>query len=561
MKKARLPAAALALLLACPAAAQQAILWLPADGRPDPAILELLEKDPALKLSAAFSELPKTELPRVLALEKAGRLELALRPYGDPPLPLLYSPASEGVVWAGKPSTATLANDQYFMALRLGLARDAAYKDLKKAVPGLAVPPGGPAPDYFPLARAMGVKWLACGPLLSTAAAAAEYNGVLAAPFVRASTSAPAGPPPPFTVFDETLETDPTALRAALAAELSAPAAFPRLTVSEALALSSAAPAAEADLPALCRPWSGDYSALASAPAQAGALAALAKTRADLMLHLNAQQANYKAASPAFEQYFSAEAGAPLLALGRAGTPEAQEAEAAVLTALANAYRLMNRPPPLWALASLTEASGPAEQQEKLRITVSGQAFEIVNVPRAPELPPGLRAQPGTDPQKLWKLAALKAEAGEDAIKFSFTPGELQAPGPGGQSFGQIRLDLYIDINHRPRAGMSRPLEGRPLRLFPDNAWEYALEISPGRAVLYKATPRGPEKAGVFVPRAEGGAVTVRIPRTALRGNPLLWGYAALLLAPRDARNFAITDYIAAEVSNGYIYAARPVGK
>ncbi len=556
-----LAAALLAPLTAAPAAARQAILWLPADGRPDPAILEILEKNPALRLTAGFSEFPKTELPRVLALEKAGRLELALRPEGDPPLPLLYSPASEGVSWEGKPSTAALSNDQYFMALRLGLARDAAYRDLKKAVPGLANPPGGLSPDYFPLARAMGVKWLACGPLASTAAAAAEYAGIKVAPFAPFSTATADGGAQVFTVFDETAAPDPAALRAALASELSSVVPYPRLTVSEALAISSAAPVQDAEVPALCRPWSGDHTPWASAPAQAGALNALGRTRADLMLHLNSLQANYRSASPAFEQYFQAEAGAGLLALARAATPEAQEAEAAVLTSLANAYRLMRRSPPPWALSALADASGSQEQPERLRMTVSGSSFEIINVPRAPELPPGLRDIPGADPQKLWKLTSLKAELDQESIKFRFTPGELHSPGQAGHGFAHIRLDLYIDINHRPRAGMTRPLEGRPLRLFPDNAWEYALEISPGRAVLYKSTPRGPETAGTFVPRTEDGAVTVRVPRSALRGNPLLWGYAALLLAPRDAKNFAITDYIAAEVSNGYIYAARPGSK
>jgi hypothetical protein len=152
----------------------------------------------------------------------------------------------------------------------------------------------------------------------------------------------------------------------------------------------------------------------------------------------------------------------------------------------------------------------------------------------------------------------MKVSADPENIVFSFTPAELENTGRYPSGFSHIRLDLYIDINHRPRAGMSRPLEGRPLRLFPDNAWEYALEITPDRAVLYNVTPKGPLPAGTFRPGTENGAITVRVPRTALKGSPLLWGYAALLLATQDAKSLTITDYIAADISNGYIYAVRP---
>ncbi|MCM2268343.1 MAG: hypothetical protein NDI60_11295 [Elusimicrobiales bacterium] len=556
--------AACALLLTClagAAAAQQAMLWLPADGRPDDAILSLLEADPALRLTAAFSELPKANADRVRRLAQEGRLELALRPAGDPPLPLLYAPAEEGVKWAGKPSTSALSGDQYFMGLRISLAREAALKDLKQTPPGFAVPPGGLAADYFPLAKAMGIKWLACGPLASTASAVMEAEGVYAVPFVLFSTAARAGPLPLFTVFDETSAPDPAALRALLAAELAAPAPHKRLTVSEALGLASSSAAAAAEIAALSAPWSGDYTPWAGAPAQAGALAALAKTRAELMLHLNAQQGNYKAAAPAFTEYFSAEEGPGLLALGRAGSEEAAEREAETQTALANAYRLMQRTPPPWVFSGLADAAENSGQPDQLRIESTAAGFEITNISRKPEAPAGYQAPPGTDPYKLWKLASFKVTSNSDEIVFSFRPGQLDNSARGVSGFSHIRLDLYIDINHRPRAGITRPLEGRPLRLFPDNAWEYALEITPAKATLYAVTPKGPALAGSFQPKAEGGAVSVRVPRSVLKGNPRLWGYAALLLAPGEAKKFTITDYVAASISNGYIYAVRPGGK
>ncbi len=558
MPKFRAAAFLFFILPAC-LAAQQAVLWIPSDAQGTAEIISILESNKDLRLTAAFTELPRGLEERINNLEKDGRLELALRPAGDPPLPLLYSPASVGVKWAGKPSTASLASDPYFMSLRLSLAREAALKDLKAVPAGFVNPPGGLSPDYFPLARAIGIKWLACGPLASTAAAVFEASGTYAVPFVKFSTGTPPSSGLTFVVFDETAETDPGTLRGLLAADLSSSLPQKRLTVSEAIKLAVSTEAAPAEIAALASPWSGDYTPWASAHAQAGALTLLSKTRKDLMLYLNSLQGSYKPAAPAFETYFSAEEGGKLLALAQTDTDAARETEIDILTALGNAYRIMQRPPAPWLFSSLSDAASAPETPEKLLVSANDNGFEITNIPRRPELPRATPQLPkSADPYKIWKLASMKVETGPDAITFKFTPEALDNALRQPSGFSHIRIDLYIDINHRPRAGMTRPLDGRPLRLFPDNAWEYALEISPAKAALYVVTAKGPVIAGTFQPKVEDGAVTVRVPRQALRGNPLLWGYTALLLAPKDVDNFLLTDYIASEIENGYIYAVRP---
>ncbi len=540
-------------------AAQQALLWIPADPAGAEPIIAALEADKGLRLTAAFSELPKGLEERIKKLEAEGRLELALRPAGDPPLPLLYYPALESVRWAGKASTATLGSDQYFLALRLGLAKETAFKALKKNPAGLVSPPGGLTADYFPLAKALGIRWLACGPFASTSAAVLEADGVYAVPFARFSTSTAAAGN--FRVFDETGAEDPAALRALLAAELKAAVPFRRLTVSEALKLAPSTAAAPGDITLLAAPWSGDYTLWASSPAQAGALAAFAKVRADLMLHLNSFQGNYKLAAPAFNEYFAAEDGAKLRALGAGNQEQAGETEIEIQNALTNTYRIMQTPPPPWLFSSLADAALSGEKEDKPAVKIRGEGFEIKNTDRKPEIPASAARLPkDCDPYKTWKLAAFSVDVSSGALVFKFFPQELNNSDGETSGFSRIRLDLYIDINHRPRAGLTRPLEGRPLRLFPDNAWEYALEISPYRAALYAVTPRGPVAAGTFKPGVEGGAVTVRVPRTALKGSPLLWGYAALLLAPKEGGGFTLTDSIAADISNGYIYAIRPGG-
>ena len=555
--------AALALSLLFPAllAAQQAVLWVPADASGAEEVIAALELDNSLRLTAALSSLPKNLEERVKKLEKEGRLELALRPAGDPPLPLLYYPAAAEVKWTGKPSTATLPTEQYFLALRLSLARDAALKAFKKAPSGLVGPPGVLVADYFPLARALGIKWLATGPLSSTAAAVLESGGVYAVPFIDFST-APAAGGPAFTLFDETSSPDPAALRAMLLAELKASVPQKRVTVSEALKTAVSTGATPAGIAAAASPWRGDYTPWASAPVQAGALAALAQTRSDLMLHLNSAQGNYAQASPAFDEYFSAENGGKLRDLASADAVTASETEIEIRSTLGNAYRLIQKPPPPWAFSSLADAaSGPA-QAEKMQISALPGGFEIKNVSRPsqpPAKPPGLPA--AADPNRIWKLAGFRVESSTEGIVFQFIPLAVDNAFKKPSGFSHVRLDLYIDVNHRPRAGMTRLLEGRPLRLFPENAWEYALEATPAGAALYKTTPKGPVRAAMLTAKEEDGSITVRVPAALLKGNPALWSYAALMLAPKDKGGLVITDYIAEEIANGYIYAVRPGNK
>ncbi|PKM98568.1 MAG: hypothetical protein CVU79_02765 [Elusimicrobia bacterium HGW-Elusimicrobia-3] len=556
MKKKSLPLALAAAFLigAAPSYAQQALLWVPSGEAGLEEVTAALEADKDLRLTAAFSSLPQALAGRLKTLEAEGRLELALRPAGDPPLPLLYYPAADEVKWEGKPSTAAMQSDQYFLSLRLSLARSAAFKELGKGPAGLVSPPGGLAADYFPLARALGVSWIACGPLASTAAVM-QAGGVYAVPFAPYSTAAATGP---FLVFDETAAADPAALRALLTAELRSFAPQARLTVSEALKTAVSTAAEPGEISAAASPWDGDYSRLAAGRLQAGALAALARTRADLMLHLNAAQGDYRRAAPAFEAYFSAEDGATLLALASAGEEAASEAETRLRGSLADSYRLMNKQPPPWAFSSLTDADAGAAAAGKLAVEKIAGGFLISNSDRPavpPAATPGLPA--GADPARVWKLAALKVTDGPAGTLFQFKPAALDNAHKNASGFSHLRLDLYMDVNHRPRAGATRPLQGRPFRLYPMNAWEYALEISPAGAALHKLTPRGPAKTADLRVTAEDGWIKVLVPPAAMRGTPAFWSYAALLLAPAGDE-YAIADYIAEDVANGYIYAVRP---
>ena len=153
-------------VLLCPQAhAAQTALWIPSQATGISDVIKILEENKNTRLTIALDAMPKSLETRAATLEKAGRLEVALRIPGEPPIPLFYYPASEWTKWTGKPDKSMLPPDNpYFMGLRLSMAADYAKRSLKRKPKGLVLPPGGIVADYFPIAKALGIEWLACGP-------------------------------------------------------------------------------------------------------------------------------------------------------------------------------------------------------------------------------------------------------------------------------------------------------------------------------------------------------------------------------------------------------------
>ncbi|HAH32282.1 MAG TPA: hypothetical protein DCL44_08215 [Elusimicrobia bacterium] len=541
------------------ATAQQAPLWIPAEDSDKEQVFNILETAKDLKLTAALGVLPKNLEERAKKLAAEGRLEPAMRIPGDPLLPLFYYPGEQSVMWQNKPSTPIAPNDQYFLSLRLAQAKDAYLKTFKMQPQGLVSAPGGFLADYTPLIKALGLKWTAMGPSVSTAAAVFECAGIYAVPFLGYSSQTAPGAAAAFTVFDETLPGIPQEeTRQGLLSFLGTKPAGGWLTVSQALKTAVSLSVTAEELSA-ARPWSGDYTPWAAAPAQTGALTAFAKTRADLMLYLNEKQGDYTAARNAFDAYHAAEDGSRLARLAPAAPELSREAETEIQSSLSDTYRLMEKNPPAWLFSGFAEMLSGDLTQDKLAVSVDTTGFKAVNSSRKPALPEGApMLSKDSDPYKVWKLSSFEMALGETETVFRFYPLQIDNSRRSPAGFSYARFDLYIDINHSPQAGSTKLLEGADGRLFPDNAWDYALKVLPGSAAFYLSTTRGPKLLGHAAALFENGAVTVRIPKLLLGGNPLSWGYAALILAPTAGEKYFITDYIASDFSNGYFYALRP---
>lgn len=552
-------AAALLLLLLplhARAAAGTALLWLPPAGQGIGGALEALEKDPALKLTLALESQPaEPELSRLKALLSEGRAELALRVPEAPPLFLLYYPNDPAAAWAGK--RGELRNNPYFFALRLLDARDRLplYKDHPPR--GLASSPGGMAEGAQPALRSVGLSWAAAGAPASTdTPRLLSRDGVTAAAFDLLH-STEAGSPghrptagcavsPCLFVLDGELDAEAGRDHAALL-DYWLSAAAPGMTVSELLASTGPVQADSLSLP----PWSGDYTLWAGSPRQSGALSALAGLRDAMSVHMNERPGD-KALGSVMQAYFATGAGRELSGLDSPDEEVRREAELSFQTRAADVYRLMGSSLPRWIFAPLEKLSPEKESPRAFSSRLEGRRLELENGQARPSLPGKSPQLPGgLDPLKALKLRSLHISWNDEEVTFAFAAGD----GPGTGLAEGARLELYIDVNKRQRAGRTSLLGAASPRLYPEDAWEYALAVRGDGSELFTAGSGRPAAALKTEP-GPSGTLTVKVPRRLLAGNPERWGYAAFLFFGDDAAA-PPSDALCAENSGGYVHAAR----
>lgn len=593
--------------------AAQTILWIPYHSSAINEGLKILEANENLKITIALDQISPAMEKRIKALEEKGQLEVALRLPSDPVIPLLYYPNSDLVSWEKKPAKSALPdNAPYFMGLRIGMAMDNARKNLKRRPTGLVLPPGSMMKDFFPLAKGIGVKWLASGPFYydgseteeesaenaseeqpaekqsetfiepesvysmqpeeneqsgmqenaqeyeeeEVEASIAEAYGVKVLPFTLYSEDIETGNEE-FIVFDETSEENPGPMRAAFKEYLSN-LEINTITAGDVAENSPAAETSPEEIEKTSRPWTGDYSRWANKSSQMGALVAMSQTRTELMKYLNSKAGNMKEAQPAFSAYYEAENGRKFLNLASKEAETAKSAETEMRSAITNIFAIMEKKPPQWTMSSLSDA-GTGKNTAIMRVAMKQTGFEIKNDQKQPvftQMPSNL---PDTvDPYKIWKLSSFKTELKNNNIVFRFMPAAINNSGSNLSGFSHIALDLYIDVNHRVNAGSSAMLPGRPMKMAAEDCWEYALEITPAAAYLYRSTSQGAKQIGKYKPRVQGGAITVSIPNSVLRGTPRSWGYAVLMMVPLESNRFAVADTLSSNTYASTIYAVRP---
>jgi len=116
-----------------------------------------------------------------------------------------------------------------------------------------------------------------------------------------------------------------------------------------------------------------------------------------------------------------------------------------------------------------------------------------------------------------------------------------------GASKNDFVVDIYMDLNGKRGAGFSSFLPGVAASLRPEDAWEFALRLQKNEAILYRYGRAGPIPIRTFRTVVAG---EINLPRTLLRGNPMLWAYQAIVLnSPSGATDtWLVKDFLSADV-------------
>jgi hypothetical protein len=107
-------------------------------------------------------------------------------------------------------------------------------------------------------------------------------------------------------------------------------------------------------------------------------------------------------------------------------------------------------------------------------------------------------------------------------------------------------VDVYIDMNNQPGAGLRQLLSGPDAFLRPEDAWEFALRFDRYQVSLYRSGRLEPSLIRTF---RLGRRYEVEIPRSILRGNPLRWGYQVVITQQQADAVWKITDFLCPESS------------
>lgn len=562
--------------------APKALLWIPEEGSGWEETLVALSSRPDFHLTIAVSSATQAGLSMLKSLVSKGQVETAMRLSGDPVLPVLFYPNNPGVKWKNRNEAAQWSDRPDEMVSRLSTARDKHVRFFREQPAGWAPEAGGIIPDMLPAVKALGIKWTASGPVsYSSACAGVSASGeIQIVPFALADSSSSfdcqESTGPCFLALDETLgkKSGTRDLLISLASGTASSRAG-WLTVSEAIAASSGSPCSvETATAAVLSPWTGDYSPWAGSPEQYAALTNLNKTRQALDSYITSGQAGPRTVKILSEEFMDMESGSRFMRLAGTSPEDAGEAELEFQSGLSGIYRQIGKPIPASIFRPLAEvaASETASVSSARPVMQSGPSWITIQNPDKQLIIPRQAASlpQGADPSKIWKLNSISLNWDDNSLKIMIRPAQTDNAGNAPGGFSHILADIYMDMNHRQGSGISSFLSGRKARTSPEDAWEYAVVIHGWKASLFKASPRGPVLTGSFMPRLDpsSGEISVEIPREKIKGNPLLWGYVAAVMALKNheepeaspvsaASEDAIIDAVSSERIRDSFYALR----
>ncbi|MFA6318154.1 MAG: glucodextranase DOMON-like domain-containing protein [Elusimicrobiota bacterium] len=509
--------------------AKAGLLWIPAESFSDwEGLAEALSRHPKLSFTAALT--PSMASPGTRSLLQPfvaeGRLEIALRLDGDPILPLIHDHP-----------TAPRPQDP----LELLTAGRAAHRLAWGEVPTGFVPASGLLhPGLLPLLRSLDPAWVASGGAGPKAGPWTEHRGM---PIARCRPVRTGGR----DLLAADLEGGTTERELVVIDEAGGDVpegSWPRLLLVDHRARGLAkrfervrdslsrlpdrgAPEAPAGGP--WTDWTGEEDAWSRRPEQKIAWRLYGDAARAVSEARNAG-AGPRSVAAATASLRSAQAGTLYRRLGGALPEKSSEADRELRKRLMGVYKALSVPVPEGLLVSvLTSARTPGRSFDAGGAVSCRQGPNWLSCDN-PSLAPPVREDPR------WRIAGFRVQWDDESVVLVYRLGRVVASTTAACGFDGVLLAAYVDLNGVRGAGSTRLLETADAdSISPEDAWESAVTAGGWGFALHRATARGQpviELRGAATADPSSSEVSVRLPRSKLRGNPALWGWTVTAAEP-----------------------------
>lgn len=187
-----------------------------------------------------------------------------------------------------------------------------------------------------------------------------------------------------------------------------------------------------------------------------------------------------------------------------------------------NVYRLLKKTIPPQMTEPLSRQSD-ASPQQSFSLKVSSDGLVFVN---------------SVDPARLTGIDWFEVGVNTKTVIYKVSAG----PAPDGL---EVITDIYIDMNNKRDAGLTRILPGAEAYLKPQDAWEFAVRFEKGEMKLFRS---GRMMPSLVKKERYADGYKAEIPRTLLRGDPTRWGYQVIIMSRKENSNdCVIEDFLCPE--------------
>jgi hypothetical protein len=519
---------------------QQIIIYIPQTDQSAQSWFKLLDRFPSLKMVIAFSprfqRFVKEPLlkDKALALQKEGRLEIALQLPNAPFLPLIIN--SDSAKAATPPGTPlpypAFAHPED--VIQIYAKNKADFTKIWGASPkGFVLPLGAINPDLVKLLNRSNLTWVV-GALGAPGADAAYRSGSL---IVLDAIPAKESPRFGVQVWDERITGNPTQSLQTLTTW-----AQNMTKTGMTAALPSNPDLPVVDLPAEGtwgnRTWTTpDWTPWIGSARKNAAWTWLQTTRDALEKFKNSGQASVRRLDMAFEEIYNAENANYFSGLteGETTFTLSDEREREFKATLSSVYRLIGQAPPDNLFSTDMPMGGPAvigsSTSLKWETLPDGRNHVILQDAPNDAFGDGHLASTPTVPSSL-DLQRVEVYASTETLEWVVTLGTI-----GGSNLGNFQtpgpvIDIYVDLNGQPNVGTVSLMPGRGTNAAASNAWEYAFTLWGNEARFYRTQGSDNyELSDTFPLSIQGNQVRFRMPLSGISRNPQRWAYQVLMMA------------------------------